>query len=171
MLIVKSLTQPGGRERVTRMNKQSNVHRHKANSNSGKRKKGSQEWANNGMFIDTSVTQSGGREWVTRMNKRSNAHRHKPNSTRGKTKGDKNEQTIECSSSQAKLNQEEEKGSHKWTNDRMLIVTSLTQPGGRERVTRMNKRRNTHRHKPNSTRRKRKSHRNEQTIECSSSKG
>ena len=34
----------------------------------------------------------------------------------------------------------------------MLIVASLTQPGGRERVTRMNKQLNAHRRKPNSTR-------------------
>ena len=54
-------------------------------------------------------------------------------------------------------------------NDRMLIVTSLTQPGGRERVARINKQSNAHRRKPYSTRGKGKGHKNEQTIECSSS--
>ena len=115
------------------------------------------------MLIVTSLTQQGGRERVTGMSKQSNAHHHKANSTRRKRKGHKNEQ-----------------------NDRMLVVTSLTQPVGRERVssqvssqaylnkgereraTRMNKQSNAHRHIPNSTRRKRKGHKNEQTIECSS---
>ena len=43
-----------------------------------------------------------------RINKQSNAHRHKPNSTKRKRKSVKNEQTIECSSSQAQLNQGED---------------------------------------------------------------
>ena len=44
----------------------------------------------------------------------------------------------------------------------MLIVTSLTQPGGRERVTGMSKQSNAHGHKANSTRRRRKGHKIEQ---------
>ena len=40
-----------------------------------------------------------------------------PNSTRGKEKGHKNEQTIECSSSQAKLNKEKEKTMPNITHD------------------------------------------------------
>ena len=91
MLIVTSLTQPGGRERVERMKKQSNAHRHKPNSTRVE-EKGSQEWTNNRMLIVASLTQPGGRERVSRMNKQSNAHRRKPNSTRRKREGCKNEQ-------------------------------------------------------------------------------
>ena len=170
MLIVTSLTQPGGIERVTGMSKQLNAHRHKASLTRGKWN-GHENEQNGRMLIVVSLTQPGGRERVTRMNKQSNVHRHKANSNSGKRKGHKNEQRIECSSWQAKLNQEEEKGLQEWTKNGMLIVTSVTQSGLRERITRMSKQWNAHRHKPNSTRGKRKSHRNEQTIECSWSQG
>ena len=100
MLIVTSLTQPGGIERVTGMSKQLNAHRHKASLTRGKRN-GHENEQNGRMLIVVSLTQPGGRERVTRMNKQSNVHRHKANSNSGKRKGRKNEQTIEWSSSQA----------------------------------------------------------------------
>ena len=117
------------------------------------------------MLIVTSLTQLGGRERVRRMSKQSNAHRCKLNSTLRKRKSHKNEETIECMVIVTSLTHPgEEKGSQEWRNDRMLIVASLTRPGGWERVTEMNKRSNAHRRKPNSTRRKRKGHRNEQST-------
>ena len=66
MLIVASLTQPGGRERVARMNKQSNAYRRKPNSTRGKRK-GLKNEQNNRTLIVASLTQPGGRERVVRM--------------------------------------------------------------------------------------------------------
>ena len=169
MLIVTSLTQPGGRERVTEMIKQSNAHRHKANSTRRKRK-GHKNEQNDRMRIVTRLTQLGGRERVRRMSKQSNAHRCKLNSTLRKRNSHKNEETIECMVIVTSLTHPgEEKGSQEWRNDRMLIVASLTRPGGWERVTKMNKRANAHRRKPNSTRGKRKGDKNDQTIEWSSS--
>ena len=130
MLIVASLTQPGGRERVVRMNKQLNAHRRKPNST--RRKRGSQEWTNNRMLIVASLTQPGGRERVTRMNKPSNAHRRKPNSTRRKRKGHRNEQsTCACC---YKPNSSKKRECLKIDQERRYIITSLAQPAGKEKV-------------------------------------
>ena len=119
------------------MNKQSNALRHKRNSTRRKRK-GHKYEQDDRMLIVTNLIQPGRRERITSMNKQSNTHGHKLNLTRRKRKGHKNEQTIECSSWQNSTRRKR-RGYKNEQNDRMLIVTSLTQPGGRENVTSMNK--------------------------------